>query len=135
MAEKLRLDIVTPHGAVFGGEAEEVTAAGSEGEFGVLPGHAPFLTMLKIGVLTARMEGKQLFFFIGGGYAEAGPDKVLIMADSAERAEDIDLARAMAARQRAEERLRKRENVDYARAESQLERAITRIGIAQKIAR
>jgi F-type H+-transporting ATPase subunit epsilon len=133
MAEKLRLDIVTPHGAVFGGEVEEVTATGSEGEFGVLPGHAPLLTMLRIGVLTTKMDGKPLFFFVGGGYAEAGPEKVLIMADSAERAEDIDLARAMAAKQRAEERLRKQENVDYARAESQLERAVTRITIAQKL--
>ena len=130
--DSLKLEIVTPHGLVFSGDADEVTVAGTEGEFGVLPGHAPLMAMLKIGILVAKTGGKQQYFFVNSGYAEAGPDKVLIMADSAERAEDISLERALAARQRAEERLKKQENVDFARAESALERATSRIQIAER---
>ncbi|MGB9716116.1 MAG: F0F1 ATP synthase subunit epsilon [Thermodesulfovibrionales bacterium] len=130
--EKLRLEIVTPDGLIFNGEVDEVTASGSEGEFGVLPGHAPFLTTLKIGMLTARKGNEVMYFFVNSGYAEVGPDKVVVLADSAERAEDIDVERAKAAMKRAEERLKKREEIDFARAESALERATMRIQIAEK---
>jgi len=130
--EKLKLDIVTPDGLVFSGEVDEVIAAGSEGEFGVLPGHAPFLTTLKIGMVVARKGSEVMYFFINSGYAEVGADKVVVLADSAERAEGIDVERAKAAMKRAEERLKKREEIDFARAESSLERATTRIQIAEK---
>lgn len=130
--DKIRLEIVTPHGPTFSGDAEEVTASGSEGDFGVLPGHAPFMTTLKIGILVAKIDGKPHYFFVNSGYAEVTTDKMLILADSAERAEDIDVQRAIAAKERAEERIRKQENIDYTRAESSLQRAMIRIQLAEK---
>jgi len=130
--EKLRLEVVTPDGRVLNDDVDEVTAAGSEGEFGVLPGHAPFLTALKIGMLTYKKGDKVKYVFVNSGYAEVGPDKVTVLADSAEKAEDIDVERAKAAMKRAEERLKKAEEIDFARAESALERAVTRIQVAEK---
>jgi len=133
MAEgKLLLEIVTPQGLVYSGEVDEVTASGSEGEFGVLPGHVPFVTTLKIGMLACKKGNETKFFFVSWGYAEVGPDKVMILADSAERSEDIDIERAKAAMKRAEERLKKAEDVDFVRAESALERAVTRTRIVEK---
>jgi F-type H+-transporting ATPase subunit epsilon len=132
MAEgKLLLEIVTPQGLVFSEEVDEVNATGSEGEFGVLPGHVPFVTTLKIGMLTCKKGSEAKFFFVNWGYAEAGPEKVMVLADSAERAEDIDVERAKAAMKRAEERLKKAADVDFARAESALERAVIRSQIAE----
>jgi F-type H+-transporting ATPase subunit epsilon len=132
MAEgKLLLEIVTPQGLVFSEEVDEVNATGSEGEFGVLPGHVPFMTTLKIGMLNCKKGSEVKYFFVSWGYAEAGPEKVMILADSAERAEDIDVERAKAAIKRAEERLKKADDVDFARAESALERAVTRSQIAE----
>ena len=132
MAEgKLLLEIVTPQGLVFSEEVDEVTASGSEGEFGVLPGHVPFVTTLKIGMLACRIGNKTLYFFVSWGYAEAGPDKVLVLADSAERSDEIDVERARAAMKRAEERLKKAEEVDFRRAETALERAATRMQISE----
>jgi len=132
MAEgKILLEIVTPQGLVFSDEVDEVTAAGSEGEFGVLPGHVPFVTTLKIGILTCKKGNESRFFFVNWGYAEVNHEKVMILADSAEKSEEIDLERAMAARKRAEERLKHAENVDFARAESALERAVTRAQLAE----
>jgi F-type H+-transporting ATPase subunit epsilon len=129
----LRLEIVTPYGSVFSGEVDEITADGSEGEFGVFPQHAPFITTLKTGMLTCKQGGQNLIFFVSGGYAEVGPDKVIILGDSAEKSEEIDVERAKAAMQRAEERLKKAENVDFARATAALERATIRMQVAQKL--
>jgi len=132
MAEgKLLLEIVTPQGLIFSEEVDEVTASGSEGEFGVLPGHVSFITTLKIGMLTCRTGNETKYFFVSWGYAEVGSEKVLILADSAERSEEIDLERAKAAMKRAEERLKKAEEIDFARAESALERAVTRIQLVE----
>lgn len=132
MAEgKLLLEIVTPQGLVFSEEIDEVTASGSEGEFGVLPGHVPFVTTLKIGMLTCKTGSEMKIFFVNGGYAEIGSDKVLILADSAERSDEIDIERAKAAMKRAEERLKKAEEVDFNRAEASLERAVTRMQVAE----
>ncbi len=132
MENKLRLEIVTPYGSVFGDDVDEVTAAGSEGEFGVFPQHAPFITTLKTGMLTAKKEGETLIFFVSGGYAEVGPDKVIVLADSAERSEDIDVERAKAAMKRAEERLKKAEEIDFVRATAAIERATIRVQVAEK---
>ena len=132
MAEKLKLDIVTPDGLVASEEVDEVTAAGSEGEFGVVPGHAPFVTTLKIGMLVAKSGGQTTYYFVNWGYAEVGPGKVTVLADSSEKSEEIDVERAKAAKERAEERLRKNEEVDFIRAQASLERAITRIHVAEK---
>lgn len=132
MAEgKILLEIVTPQGLVFSDEVDEVTASGSEGEFGVLPGHVPFVTTLKIGMLTCKKGNESKFFFVNWGYAEVGHEKVMILADSAEKSDEIDVERAIAARKRAEERLKHAENVDFARAESALERAVTRAQIVE----
>ncbi len=132
MENKIRLEIVTPYGLVFSDEVDEVTASGSEGEFGVLPGHAPFLTTLKVGMLTYKKGSETRYFFVNWGYADVGPDKVLILADSAEKSEDIDVERAKAAMKRAEERLKKAEEIDFHRAEAAIERAVTRVQIAEK---
>ncbi len=132
MAEgKVLLEIVTPYGLVVSEEVDEVTASGSEGEFGVLPGHVPFVTTLKIGMLIAKTGKETKIFFVNWGYAEIGPDKVLVLADSAERSENIDVERAKEAMKRAEERLKKCEHCDFHRAEASLERAATRVQVAQ----
>jgi F-type H+-transporting ATPase subunit epsilon len=132
MAEKLKLDIVTPYGHVFTDEVDEIVASGSEGEFGVLPEHVPFLTTLKIGMLSYKKGSETGIIFISSGYAEVGPDRVTILADSAEKSEDIDIERAKSAMKRAEERLMQAEKFDQARATSALERAIARIHVAEK---
>jgi len=128
---KLKLEIVTPYGLIFSEEVDEVTASGSEGEFGVLPGHVPFVTTLKVGMLIAKTAKESKIFFVNWGYAEIGTDKVLVLADSAEKSEEIDVERAKAAMKRAEERLKKAEEVDFHRAEASLERAAARIQVAQ----
>lgn len=128
---KIRVEIVTPYGLVLSEDVDEVSASGVEGEFGVLPGHAAFITTLKIGILTTKTAGQSKFYFVNWGYAEVTGDKVLILADSAEKSEEIDLARAEQARQRAEERLRKDDEIDFKRAELALERALTRVQLAR----
>ncbi len=132
MAEgKILLEIVTPQGLVFSEEVDEVAATGSEGEFGVLPGHVPFVTTLKIGMLTCKTGNDLKIFFVNWGYAEVGADKVMILADSAERSDEIDVERARAAMKRAEERMKKADEIDFKRAETSIERAVTRIQIAE----
>ena len=131
MADNLILEVVTPQNAVVSEEAELVVAPGSEGEFGVLKGHTTFLTSLKIGSLKYKdASGKDRFLFINGGFAEVLPDKVTILAESAERRKDIDLQRAEEARKRAEKRLSgSLDTIDVVRAEAALKRAIFRINI------
>jgi F-type H+-transporting ATPase subunit epsilon len=129
---KLKLEIVTPYGLILSEDVDEVVCSGSEGEFGVLPGHVPFFTTLKIGMLTYKKGTETRYVFVNLGYAEAGPDKVLVLADSAEKSEDIDIERAKEAMKRAEERLKKAEEVDFARATSSLERGISRVQVAEK---
>lgn len=132
MVEKLRLEIVTPYGSVVSDDVNEVIAPGSEGEFGVLPGHAPFLTTLKIGMITYKKGAEAKYVFVNKGFAEVGPDKVIVLADSAEKSEDIDVERAKAAMKRAEERLKKPEGIDIARAQAALERAVVRLHVAAR---
>ncbi|MCK4910391.1 MAG: F0F1 ATP synthase subunit epsilon [Thermodesulfovibrionales bacterium] len=131
MSETILLDIVTPQGAVFSGEVSEVTALGTEGEFGVLPGHAPMVTTLRSGLLSCIKSGNKENFFVGSGYAEVGATKVVILADSAEHIDDIDVDRAVEARKRAEERMKKQEHLDEARAEAALERAAARMHVVE----
>lgn len=132
MENKLKLEVVTPYGLILSDEVDEVTTAGSEGEFGVLPGHVSFITTLKIGMLTYKKGNEVRYIFVNSGYAEVGPDKVTVLADSAEKSEDIDVERAKAAMKRAEERLKKMEEIDFARAETALERAAIRTQVAEK---
>jgi len=129
---KLILEIVTPHGLVLSEEVDEVVCTGSEGEFGVLPGHVPFFTTLKIGMLAYKKGTATKYVFVNWGYAEVGPDKVLVLADSAEKSDVIDVERAKTAMKRAEERLKKAEEIDFARATSSLERSVSRVQVAEK---
>lgn len=132
MAEKLFLEVVTPQKAIVSEEVEIVVAPGSEGEFGALKGHTTFLTSLKLGTLRYKdANGKERLLFINGGFAEVLPNKVTILAESAERRKDIDVARAKEAMTRAEQRLSaKAADLDLVRAETALRRAIDRIKIA-----
>ena len=132
MAEgKLLLEIVTPQGLVLSEEVDEVTATGSEGEFGVLPGHVRFVTTLKPGMLSCKTSNQVKIFFVSWAYCGVGTERMLVLADSAERSDEIDVERAKAAMKRAEERLKKAEEVDFKRAEAAIERAVTRIQIAE----
>ena len=134
MAENIRLEVVTPEKAIVSEEAQIVMAPGELGEFGVLAGHTPFMTSLKLGsVRYDDANGNERFVFVSGGFAEALPDRVTILADSAERRKDIDIERAKAAQQRAEERLAKEQDIeiDYVRARAALLRAIHRIRLAE----
>jgi F-type H+-transporting ATPase subunit epsilon len=129
---KLKLEIVTPNGLILSEEVDEVVCSGSEGEFGVLPGHVPFFTTLKIGMLTYKKGNEARYVFVNWGYAEVGPDRVTVLADSAEKSEDIDVERAKAAMKRAEERLKQMAEVDHVRATSALDRSFARISVAEK---
>ena len=134
MAENIRLEVVTPEKEVVNEPVQIVMAPGSLGEFGVLSGHTPFMTSLHTGGIHYRDEaGKDLYVFVSGGFAEALPDKVTVLAESAEKMEDIDPERAKEAMARAEKRLaedRAKEKVDVARAKAALERAVMRIKIS-----
>jgi len=134
MAEQIRLEVVTPDRMVLGEDVDIVVAPGSEGEFGVLHQHIPFLTTLKEGELRYRKAGQLHYMAVSGGFAEVLPEKVTILAESAELAREIDVNRAKKARERAEERLAqaKREEIDYIRAETALKRALIRLKVAEK---
>jgi len=132
MENKLKLEVVSPHGPVFIEDVDEVSAQGTDGDFGVFPGHVPFITTLKIGLLTYRKGGDSRFIFVNSGYAEVSPEKVVILADSAEKSEEIDVERAKAAMQRAEDRMKQADKIDFARATAALERATIRIQLAGK---
>ena len=135
MAENITLEIVTPERIVVSEEAKIVAAPGTLGEFGVLNGHTPFMTTLKTGTIRfTDTSGTEHFIFVSGGFAEALPDKVTILAESAERKREIDLERAMAALERAQMRMasdRQKEEIDFTRARAALERALHRVQLAE----
>ena len=135
MAENIWLEVVTPNKSVVSEEVQIVMAPGALGEFGVLSGHTPFLSRLKVGAVKYKdAGGQERWIFVSGGFAEALPDKVTILAESAERRRDIDVERAKTALKRAEERLaseRSRDNVEFARARAALERALNRLRLAE----
>jgi len=111
MAESstIHVDIVSPEGELFSGEATEVFAAASQGDLGIMPRHAPLLTLLKPGEVRVRTpDGEEHHFFVGGGALEVQPKRVTVLADTALRARDIDEAAALAAKQRAEEALQQK---------------------------
>ena len=134
MADRLRLEVATPTRLVVSGEADEVVVPGVEGAFGVLPGHAPLLSLVGIGEVTYRAGRVEHHLAVSGGFAEVGPGRVTILAETAERPEEIDLARARAARERADQRLRPQagEEVDVARALAALARAQGRLETAAR---
>jgi F-type H+-transporting ATPase subunit epsilon len=134
MADRLKLELATPTRLVVSGEADEVVVPGVEGAFGVLPGHAPLLSLVGTGEVMYRIGREEHYLAVSGGFAEVGPDHVTILAESAERPEEIDSARARAARERAEQRLRPQtgEDIDAERALSALARAQGRLQTAAR---
>ena len=137
MAEKMKLEIVTPYRKVVDIEIDEVTATGKVGEFGVLPGHAPFLTSLRIGELVYKSNGVAEHMALNWGYFEIKEDKIIVLVETAETAEEIDVERAKAALGRAEEALKKLtpEDKQFKVYEAALERAIIRMQVAGKAVR
>ena len=129
MADRLTLEIATPTRLVVAETVDEIVIPGSQGYFGVLPGHAAFLTTLGIGELMYRIGRDEHYLAVANGFAEVRNDKVIVLADTTERPEEIDRARAERARERAERRLagRVEEEVDYNRALAALARALARL--------
>ena len=133
MAEKeLLLEVVTPDRLVLSTQAEVVVCPGVEGQFGVLPGHIPFLSALDIGEMYYKAGGKTEYLAVSGGFAEVTGEKVTIVAESAEVGREIDVERARRAQERAEKRLAatKTENIDWARAEAAMRRSLMRMKVA-----
>ena len=133
MPDTFQLEIVTPEKLVVKDAVEELQMPGANGYLGILPGHAPLITELAIGELTYKIGGTTHRLAVAWGFAEVLPDRVTILAETAERPEDIDIARAQESKSRAEERLKSGStDVDYDRAEKALQRAETRLAVAGK---
>lgn len=133
---KLNLEIVTPERVLESREVDTVIAPGAEGEFGILPGHISFLSGIVPGELRFLDRGKWEHICVSTGFAEVSDDNVSILVDSAERAANIDLARAQAAMERSKKRLeeaRDNKEIDFPRAEAALKRSVARIKVAKKI--
>lgn len=130
---KIKLEIVTAEKQIYSEDVDMVVAPGVEGYLGILPHHTPLMTMLQAGELRVKKEGQEICMVITGGFLEVRPDKVVILADAAERVEEIDVCRAEAAKKRAEERLKaKAPDIDVARAQAALSRAIVRIKVTER---
>lgn len=129
----LRLEIITAERQVFADDVNAVVAPGIEGELGILPHHAPLMTMLKPGELLIRKDSNETYMVVSGGFLEVRPDKVIVLADACERAEEIDITRAEEAKRRAEERIKAHpQGLDVARAQAALLRSLIRIRIAER---
>ncbi len=129
---KLQVELVTAEGRVLSEEADFVRAPGMAGELGVLPNHIPLMTPLRTGEVLVRNDNREEFLFVAGGFLEVLPDKVVILADAAERAEDIDEARAEESRRRAQQLMEQRSSdADVAEAAAAMERALFRLRIAE----
>lgn len=130
---KIKFEIVTAERVIYSDDVDIVIAPGIEGQMAILPSHAPLLTMLQPGELVVRKEGEETAIFVSGGFLEVMQNRVTVLADTAERAEEIDVERAEEAKRRAEERLAGRlPEMDLARAEVALRRALTRIKVAER---
>ncbi len=134
MAEKIQLEVVTPGGAVVSDQVDIVTAPGFGGEFGVLANHAPFLSTLKIGTLTYKKEGQETVLMVSGGFCEVSNNTITFLVEAAEKGAEIDVDRALRAKERAEKRLaqaqQRQENVNQTRAEAAMQRAMARLKAA-----
>ncbi len=134
MTDQLKIEVVTPQKSVVSDEAQIIMCPGTYGEFGVLKGHTPFLSTLKIGTVRYKdAGGTDRFVFVSGGFAETLPGKVTILAESAERRRDIDIDRARLALERARDRIEKKntdDTIDFSRAKAALNRALFRIQLA-----
>ncbi|TCJ05292.1 F0F1 ATP synthase subunit epsilon [Cytobacillus praedii] len=130
----IKVSVVTPDGPVYESDVEMVSTKAESGELGILPGHIPMVAPLQIGAVRLKTQGKTDLVAVNGGFVEVRPDKVTILAQSAEQADEIDVDRAVRAKERAEKRLndQKRESVDFKRAELALQRALNRINVSDK---
>lgn len=133
MATKIHLSVVSPEREVVNVEVDELTAPGWDGEFGVLPNHAPFLALMSSGELSYRIGSEVHSIAVGFGFVEVLADKVNVMIETAEKQGEIDLDRAVAARERAEELLSQgTSDIDFDKAQMALQRAISRVKVAKK---
>jgi F-type H+-transporting ATPase subunit epsilon len=133
MTDSFQLEIVTPEKTVVRDTAEEIQIPGRTGYLGILPGHAPLITELAIGEISYRKAGRTFYLSVAWGFAEVLPDRVTILAETAEHPQEIDVQRAQKAKQRAEEALKNGETeADFTHAEDSLKRAETRLDVAEK---
>ena len=133
VADTFQLEIVTPSRLLVKDVAEEAQIPGASGYLGILPGHAPLITELAVGVITYKASGATHTLSVAWGFAEVLQDKVTILAETAERPQEIDVERAQKAKDRAEQRLKSNDlKVDYTRAEDALQRAETRLNVAKE---
>jgi F-type H+-transporting ATPase subunit epsilon len=129
----IKVDIVTAERVVYSEDVDIVIAPGSEGQLGIMPHHSPLMTTQQPGELVMRKAGEEYSLAIAGGFMEVRPDRIIILADAAERADEIDIARAESAKQRAQESISHHEaGVDLSQAEASLRRALARIKVAEK---
>ncbi len=135
MAHELTLEIVTPTKVLYEGKIDEVTAPGIEGEFGVLPGHTPFLTFLATGELSYKVDGKERFVAVDGGFIEVTPTRVIAIVDEAIYAEEIDLTTAEKMKEEAEQKLRElsEEDKEFLVEKAKLTTALNLIKVAKRI--
>lgn len=133
---RILLEVITPDRVVVREEVDIVTAPGVAGEFGVLAHHAPMVAAIKIGPLRYKVGDREEWLAVSGGFCEISGNKITFLVEAAERAEEIDVERALRAKERAEKRLQeyqtKREEIDYARARAALQRALTRLLVAER---
>jgi len=128
-----RLEIVTAEGMVFSDDVDQVIAPGIAGELGILPHHTPLMTMLAPGELRVKQGARESSLAISGGFLEVRPDRVIVLADAAERADEIDIARAEAAKQRAQELIASHPaRADLAQAEAALARSLARLRVVER---
>jgi F-type H+-transporting ATPase subunit epsilon len=134
LAPSIRLEIVTPERVIYSDEVDAVVVPGVEGQLGILPHHAPLMTMLQPGELKVRKGGEEIYVAIFGGFLEVRPDRVIVLADAAERAEEIDVGRAEEAKRRAEQQMTNRvlSEVEKARAEAALRRSLVQLKVAER---
>ena len=129
----IKLDVVTAERMTFSDEVDVVVAPGMEGQLGILPHHAPLMTMLQPGELLIKKGGEEFSIVVAGGFLEVRPDRVIVLADAAERVEEIDIARAEEAKRRAEARLSQRiPEVDMAQTEAALRRSLVRLEVTRR---
>ncbi|RJX33802.1 MAG: F0F1 ATP synthase subunit epsilon [Desulfurivibrio sp.] len=136
MAESIHLEVVTPSGPVVSDDVDIVSAPGYGGDFGVLANHAPFLSTIKIGSLVYKKDGKDNYLMVSGGFCEVSSNKITFLVESAEAGQQIDVDRALRAKERAEKRLAEAktqtEKINMARAQAALQRAIARLKVAER---
>ncbi|MDQ1143573.1 MAG: F0F1 ATP synthase subunit epsilon [Bacillus sp. (in: firmicutes)] len=129
----IKVNVVTPDGPVYESDVEMVSTKAKSGELGILPGHIPLVAPLAIGVVRLKKGGNTELVAVSGGFLEVRPDQVTILAQTAEKASDIDVERALRAKERAEQRMHDQhaEHIDFRRAELALQRAINRLAVSE----